>query len=465
MSMFRMTILLAVALSATACSMAPTYVRPASPLPLVYAQHPAGGGENASTLGWHEVMPDPRLRSLVDLALLNNRDLKLAVLNAEAVHSQFRVERSARLPSLGATGQLQRSGGSGQQSLQPGVPSGLDQKSATLDLAAYEVDLFGRVRSLSDAAWERYLASEEGTRAARITLVSGVAQAYVEQRVAAEQLELSRRTLSDWQESLRITRALHGADQVGGIDLAQAEGQVDQAEADIRARERELAQADNALTLLVGASLPADLPAPVALDARPVVASLPPGLPSDLLARRPDVAQAEHELKAANADIGAARAAFFPRITLTGSYGFGSGELSSLFKGASKTWSFTPQITQPIFQGGKLRAELRLAEIRKSSAIVSYEKALQVAFREVSDGLAGQATYGDQLGAQQRVVDSATRRAKLSGLRYEAGQDSRLELLDAQRQRYTAEQSLLDLRRAALTNTVNLYKALGGGTT
>ena len=462
MRMFRSTILLAMAFTASACSMAPGYTRPDSPLPLVYAQHPGGGGDNAATLGWHEVMPDPRLRALVDLALKNNRDLKLAVLNAEAVHSQFRVERSARLPSLAANGQLQRTGGSGQQAMQ-GVPGGIDQKAATLDLAAYEVDLFGRVRSLSDAAWERYLASEEGARSARIALVAGVAQAYVEQRVATEQLDLARRTLSDWQESLRITRALHGADQASGIDLAQAQGQVDQAEADIRAREREVSQADNALALLVGTAVPSDLPAPLALDANPVLAALPAGLPSDLLAHRPDIAQAEHDLKAANADIGAARAAFFPRITLTGSYGFGSGQLSDLFKGASKTWAFTPQISQPIFQGGKLRAELRLAEIRKSSAVVSYEKALQVAFREVSDGLAGQATYGGQLDAQGRVVDSATRRAKLSGLRYEAGQDSRLELLDAQRQRYAAQQSLLDLRRAALTNTVNLYKALGGG--
>ncbi|KAF1005936.1 MAG: Outer membrane protein OprM [Luteibacter sp.] len=462
MRTYRLTILLAMAFTATACSMAPTYTRPDSPLPLVYAQHPGGGGDNAATLGWHEVMPDPRLRALVDLALKNNRDLKLAVLNAEAVHSQFRVERSARLPSLGANSQLQRTGGAGQSSLQ-GMPGRMDQRTATLDLAAYEVDLFGRVKSLSDAAWERYLSSEEGTRSARIALVAGVAQAYVEQRVATEQLDLARRTLTDWQESLRITRALHGADQVGGIDLAQAQGQVDQAEADISAREREVAQADNALALLVGAALPTDLPAPLALDASPVLTTLPAGLPSDLLVHRPDVAQAEHDLKAANADIGAARAAFFPRITLTGSYGFGSGQLSDLFKGASKTWSFTPQISQPIFQGGKLRAELRLAEIRKSSAVVGYEKALQVAFREVSDGLAGQATYGGQLDAQRRVVDSATRRAKLSGLRYEAGQDSRLELLDAQRQRYAAEQSLLDLRRAALTNTVNLYKALGGG--
>ena len=246
------------------------------------------------------------------------------------------------------------------------------------------------------------------------------------------------------------------------MEVSQAEGQVATAQADLEARTRTRAQARNALQLLVGTAIPADLPAVPTLDELPRQA-LPAGLPSDLLTRRPDILQAEHNLRAANADIGAARAAFFPRLSLTTSLGYSSSEMGKLFDSGSRVWSFAPQLTVPIFNAGRLRSELRLAEVRTSSAVAEYERAIQTAFREVADGLAGRETYGRQIEAQQRVVASAAKRLALSNLRYRAGVDGRLELLDAQRQLYAARQALLDLRHGELASTVALYKALGGG--
>jgi NodT family efflux transporter outer membrane factor (OMF) lipoprotein len=247
------------------------------------------------------------------------------------------------------------------------------------------------------------------------------------------------------------------------LDIAQAEGQVARAEADLESRSRELARAGNTLRLLLGSELPADLPVALALDKQPVVIELPAGLPSELLINRPDIRQAEQNLVAANADIGAARAAFFPRLSLTGSMGYSSSEIRSLFDDGHSAWSFTPQLSLPLFQGGRLRAELNLTKVRTSSAVAEYERAIQIAFREVADGLAGRATYGREIAAQMRAVASAQRRAELSNLRYRAGVDGRLELLDAQRQLYAQQQGLLDLRRGEFSNAIALYKALGSG--
>ena len=290
-----------------------------------------------------------------------------------------------------------------------------------------------------------------------------MAEAYFAERLAEEQLRLTELTLADWRQSLDLARKLKLAQQSSGLDIAQAEGQVATAEADLESRQRALAQARNGLALLLGTEPPADLPPPMPLAQQPVLTQLPPGLPSDLLAHRPDIQQAEQALIAANADIGAARAAFFPRLLLTLSVGAISPSFGSLFAGAHQTWAFTPQISQPIFQGGRLRAELRLAELRRSAAVVEYEKAIQTAFREVRDGLAGSATFGRQIQAQERAVASAERRRELSTLRYRAGLDSRLELLDAQRQAYASQLGLLELRRDDIRNAIGLYKALGGG--
>ncbi len=319
------------------------------------------------------------------------------------------------------------------------------------------------MRALSDAAFARYLASEQGRDAAQIALVGAVAEAYFAQRLADEQLQLTERTLADWQQSLELARLLKRAEQSSSLDVAQAEGQVAQAEADLQARRRALAQADNALQLLVCSELPGDLPAGLPLERQSVIAPLPAGLPADLLLSRPDLRQAEQMLVAANADIGAARAAFFPQISLTASFGYASTSLGSLFDPVGQVWRFAPQISQPLFQGGRLRAELRLAEVRKSEAVTQYERAIQTAFREVADGLAGTATFDRQIEAQLRAVSAAERRLALSELRYRAGVEGRLELLDAQRQLQAVRQALLELRRAEIANRVALYKSLGGG--
>lgn len=454
-------------LLAGACSMNPKLEVPPPPVPAAFAGAEAQEPPSAAALDWQEMFSDPRLRQVIALALENNRDLRVASLNVEAARSQFRVARGARLPSIDAGGSYARqrtpadiAAGGQANAGTDGVEFG--QFSANIALTMFELDLFGRLKSQSEAAFERYLATEEGRRAARIALIGAVVDAYLAERLAEEQLALTQSTLADWQESLRISRSLHDAKQASGLDVAQAEGQVRQAEADLHARTRGLAQATNALQLLVGAPLPADLPRPVALGDQAFSTQIPAGLPSDLLTNRPDIRQAERELVAANADVGAARAAFFPRLSLTGQFGLASLALGNLFESGSQAWSVTPQIRQPIFNGGSLRGELRLAEVRKSIAVAQYEKAIQAAFREVSDGLAGRATYAQQSAAQGKAVEAAARRAELSGLRYRAGIDSRLELLDAQRSQYAARQAFLDLRSEELSSAASLYRALGG---
>ncbi|MFZ4875569.1 efflux transporter outer membrane subunit [Janthinobacterium sp. Mn2066] len=439
------------ALGLSACSLTPALLKPALPVPASYGAIAPDAGGNASDLGWRQMLLDPRLQRLVELALQNNRDLRLAALNVDAVQAQYQIQDAARYPAVGAA-----LGGTRQRGAE-------NQFTAGVAMSAFEIDLFGRLRSLSDAAFARYLATVEGQRASRLVLIAAVADADLEQRLAAEQLQLSRQTLHDWREALVLTQRLRAAQQGSSLDVAQAEGQAAQAEADVLARERALLLARNQLVLLLGGPLPGDLPPGRPLASDPVLTQLPPGVPSDLLVRRPDIVQAEYALVAANADIGAARAAFFPRLSLTAQLGLASPELGDLFRGGARNWSFSPQITQPLFQGGQLRAELQLSRIRKQAAVLQYEQAIATAFREVSDGLAGSATFAQQIAAQQKVVAAAGQRQRLSALRYGAGQDSRLELLDAQRQAYAAQQTLLDLRREQFRSAIALYKALGGG--
>lgn len=444
----------------SACSLTPTLVKPALPVPAVYDAGEIAGQGNAADLGWRQMLPDPRLQRLVELALHNNRDLRVAALNVDAVRAQYQIQDSARYPAIGAV-----AGGTRQrtQAATGAAAAVQNQFTAGVAMSAFEIDLFGRLRSLSDAAFARYLATEQGRRAVQLTLTAAVADAYLDERLAIKQLQLTQATLQDWRQALSITQRLHAAQQGSGLDVAQAEGQAATAEADLQARERARQLARNNLELLLGGPVPGDLPAGRALDAQPVLTQLPAGLPSDLLARRPDILQAEQALVAANAEIGAARAAFFPRLSLTAQLGFASPAMGDLFRGSARNWSFAPQITQPLFQGGQLRAELRLSQIRSEVAVLQYEQAIQGAFREVRDGLAGSQTYAQQIAAQQRVAASAEQRRQLSQLRYGAGQDSRLELLDAQRQLYASQQTLLDLRRDQFKSAVALYKALGGG--
>lgn len=460
-------LILPLVLALSACSLAPALVKPELPVPGTYpvnALATTDAQAHAADLGWRAMFGDPRLQRLIELALANNRDLRLAALNVEATQAQYGIQRAARLPSIDATGNATRQRTAANADVDPAVPAQTQKQfGVNVGLSAFEIDLFGRVRSLSDAAFARYLASEQGHRAAQIALVGAVADAYFAERLADEQRQLATRTLADWSQSLELARRLKEGHQNSGLDVAQAEGQVASAEADLDARTRAVEQARNALQLLVGTELPVDLPAPLPLDQQQVITQLPAGLPSDLLLRRPDILQAEQQLVAANADIGAARAAFFPRLSLTASLGFVSPAMRGLFDGDHRAWSFAPQVTLPLFQGGRLRSELRLAELRKSSAVAEYERAIQGAFREVADGLAGRETFGRQIASQARAVASAERRTELSNLRYRAGVDGRLELLDSQRQLYAARQALLDLRRSEFGNAVALYKALGGG--
>ncbi len=461
----------AITMAATlsACSLTPRLTQPELPVPPVFptafsSESDTSTQQQAAELGWQTMFGDPRLQRLIQLALDNNRDLRLATLNVTAAQAQFRIQRASQLPALDANGSFTREHTAANEAASPPLPEATqDQYGLNVGISAFELDLFGRARALSNAAFARYLATEQGRQATHIALVGAVAEAYFNERLADEQLQLAQHTLTDWQQSLDLARRLKDASQNSGIDVAQAEGQVASAEADVQARQRSLLQAGYALELLLGTPVPADFPAALPLENQSVVTQLPAGLPSELLTRRPDLLQAEQNLIAANADIGAARAAFLPRLSLTASMGYASPALSSLFDVEHRTWRFAPQITQPLFQGGRLRAELRLAELRKSTAIIEYERAIQTAFREVADGLAGRATYDPQVAAQRRVVLSAERRVELSTLRYRAGMEGRLELLDAQRQRYAAQQTLLELRRDEFSNAVRLYKALGGG--
>lgn len=449
---------LLVALPLAACSFSPELTKPAPPIATHFPmQMPVDHQPSAAGENWQHIFPDPRLQILLVTALSNNRDLRLAALNVEAVQIQYGIQRATQLPALDGTAGTTR-----QRVLTEGAGTSItSQKSLGIGISSFELDLFGRAASLSDAAFARYLASEQGQKTAQISLLASVADAYYGELLAQEQLQLAQKTWEDWQRSLELVRILHTANQSSGLDLAQAEGQVASAEADLHARKRGLELARNALQLLIGTTVPKDLPSSPRLAELPRLI-LSAGLPSDLLMRRPDILQAEHNLRAANADIGAARASFFPRLSLTATLGYASPELHDLFTDNRQLWSFAPQLTVPLFNAGKLRAELRLTEVRKSSAVAEYERAIQAAFREVADCLAGRETFGRQIAAQEHAVASASRRLELSTLRYRAGVDGRLELLDAQRQLYTAQQALLDLRKSELSNTVAFYKAIGG---
>jgi len=455
-------------LATTACSMTPKLSLPTPP---VAAAYPAPSGTEALP-EWRGMFGDPRLQSLIVLSLDANRDLRIAALNAQAARAQIRVQRAQSPPGFnvdgGYTRQRQPSSvaGAGVGLSPGGGATGFEfgQFNAQAALTSFEIDLFGRLRAMNEAAFHRWLASVEARRAVRLAVIGAVAEAYWNERLADEQLALTRSTLADWRASLEITRLRRQAGQASAADLAQAEGLVRQAQADLAQRERELAQATNALTLAVGAPMPSDLLPPIPLMEQPIRTALAAGTPSDLLTRRPDIAQAEQELRAANADIGAARAAFFPRVSLTAAFGFASLALDSLFQGANRSWSYSPAISLPIFRGGELRGNLDLAKVRTSTAVATYEKAIQTGFREVADGLAAQQTYGKQMTEQRAVVTQAERRAELTDLAYRAGQTSRLELLDAQRATYAARQTALTVRREQLTAAAALYRALGGDT-
>jgi len=447
------TILVA-ALVSSGCTMIPKYERPATPVSGNYPSANATNETHAAEIAWQDFIAEERLRKLVELALANNRDLRVAVLNVEQSRAQYRIARSSSFPEIDGGGGYTRSGNFHVLS---------DQWSASIGTTAYEVDLFGRVRSLNRQALEKFFATDEARRSAQISLVAEVATQYFALREVEEQLELARRTLTTVQDSYALNKASFDAGAINELDLRTAEGQVQTAQINVLTYERQRAQAENALVLLVGQSLPADLPAARAFGDTNVLAAVTPGLPSELVQRRADILQAEHTLKAANANIGAARAAFFPRITFTSSIGTTSSQLSDLFGAGTGVWSFSPQITVPIFTGGQNRADLDSAKISTRVEVANYEKAIQTAFREVADALVATGSYEQQVGAQAKLAETQQQRFDLASLRYREGEDSYLNVLSAQQDLYNAQQSLLQVQYNRLASQIGLYKALGGG--
>ncbi|RMH84093.1 AdeC/AdeK/OprM family multidrug efflux complex outer membrane factor [Pseudomonas sp. AOB-7] len=449
------------------CSLIPDYQRPDAPLAADWPQGEAYGsaaaeGERAAAdLQWREFFRDPALQQLVQLALENNRDLRVAALNVEAYRALYRIQRSELLPSLSADGSGTRQRLPADLS-QNGAAGTGGQYSATLGVNAWELDFFGRIRSLNEQALEQYLATEQAARSTQISLVASVASAYLQWQADLALLQLTRDTLATYEDSYRLTQRSFDVGVADALALSQARSAVDSARVSLAQYQRLVAQDRNALTQLLGTGLPDDLPQGLALDAE-LLESVPAGLPSDLLQRRPDLLQTEHQLKAANANIGAARAAFFPSVSLTANAGTASSQLSGLFDGGSGTWLFQPSISLPIFNAGRLRANLDYAELQNDIQVAQYEKAIQVAFQEVADRLAARTTYREQLAAQRALLDTTETYYQLAERRYRTGVDSYLTLLDAQRQLFSVRQQLIGDRLAQLASEVELYKALGGG--
>ncbi|MPW23645.1 efflux transporter outer membrane subunit [Paraburkholderia sp. CNPSo 3157] len=460
-------------LMAAGCTMTPAYQRPTAPTSNlyptggVYATRPdhSSGDRSAKEraavdIGWREFFADPRLQKLVEIALSNNRDLRVAVLNVDADRERYRITRAASFPVIDAS-------------------AGANVRHAPKDLAVFgqtvsrdytvglntswEIDFWGRIRSLSGAALAQYLATAQARKSVHIALVAQVADEYLTLLAYDDLLTVTKNTLSTAQASYELTKLQFDTGVGSELNLREAQSVVDHARANLQAQARARAQAENALVLLIGEPLPDDLPLGLSLDAQDLLADVPAGLPSDLLSRRPDIMAAEEQLIAANANIGAARAAFFPRISLTGAFGTASPTLEDLFKAGSAAWSFAPQVALPIFEGGANIANLDRANVLKEIQIANYEKTVQSAFREVTDGLAARGTYDNEIATLRRNQDAQRRRFDLAYARYRNGANSYLSVLAAQNDLYSSEQQLVVTRLARWTSIVDLYHALGGG--
>jgi multidrug efflux system outer membrane protein len=445
---------LAGALLLSGCAMIPKYKRPVAPVAGQYPGVTATNASAAATLPWTNYFADEQLKQLIELALTNNNDFQVAVLNVEQSQAQYRITWSASLPTVNANGSYQKAHANGVTA---------DQWSASLGSTAYEVDLFGRVRSLNRQALEQYFATVEGKRSAQVSLVAEVATEYFTLRQTEEQIVLAKQTLQTVQDSYALNQATFDAGASSELDLRTAEGQVQTAKINLLSYERDRAQAENYLVLLIGQPMPTNLPPARSFNDTNLLADIPAGLPSELLQQRPDILEAEHTLKAANANIGAARAAFFPTITMTASVGSTSAEFEKLFGGGTGVWSFSPQITLPIFTGGQNMASLDSAKVSKRIDVQNYMKAIETAFREVADALVASRSYTEQIGEESLLVTAQQRRFELANLRYRQGDDTYLNVLSAQQDLYSAQQDLLQDRFRQLTSQISLYKALGGG--
>jgi len=443
------------------CTFIPVYHRPSLPVPSQFpyaSSQTSAGGASAYDIGWQEFFKDPRLQKLIELALNNNRDYRVALLNVEQIRDQYRIVRYAFLPSFGIDGS-----GTRQRSL---ATSGKYATSRTYQASvntAYEVDLFGHIRSLKAQVLEQYLATEEASRAAQISLVAEVAVQYLTERALDEQLALLQQTLKSVESYYDLIDKSYQFGNSSALDIYQVQTQVQSIKVSIANYERQRAQAQDALVLLIGQPIPPDLSAPIPLESEDLIEDLPVGLSSDLIERRPDILEAEHQLKAANANIGAVRASFFPSITLTASDGTASVQLAKLFTKGTQVWSFSPQISLPLFNQNTNLANLDAAQVSKRIEIAQYEKAIQVAFSEVSDGIVARDTFNEQIKAQRDLVGAQQKRYDLAGARYHNGIDSYLTVLLAQQDLYSAQENFIQVTLDRLTNLISLYKSLGGG--
>jgi multidrug efflux system outer membrane protein len=455
-------------LVAGCATMSPNYTQPAAPVPAAWPSGPAyqetvkPAPKPVAEIPWRQFFVDPQLQKLIDLALKNNLDLRIAALNIERFQALYQIRRADLMPQIDASAAASTQRVPADLS-GTGKAMTVDQYSIGLGVSSYELDLFGRVRSLKDQALEQYLSTEQAQASVQISLVAQVAVGYLALAADRERLQLAKETLANQQDSFKLTKSRFDAGVANALDLNQARTSVDSARVDIARFTTLVAQDENALNLVVGSKVPADLLPQTLSETLSSLKDIAPGLPSDVLLSRPDIIQAEGDLKGANANIGAARAAFFPRITLVSSIGFGSDELAGLFKAGSFAWSFAPRISLPIFDGGSNKANLTVAEVDRKIAVARYEQAIQTAFREVADSLAQRGTIDEQLAAQQSLKDATSESYFLSQARYEKGVSSYLSVLDSQRSLYSAQQNLIGVRLARLANMVTLYKVLGGG--
>lgn len=455
-------ITLLLALTLGGCSMAPTYERPEAPVAKSWSGPAAQPGTAASHLDWQTFIVDSELRELVNVALDNNRSLRQTLLDIEQARAQYRIQRADRVPGLNAAanGNRQRLPADLSNSGSSAVSSSYQ---VGLALPEYELDLFGRVKSLTDAALEQYLSTEEAGRSARLALIAEVSQAYLTYDGAQRRLQLTEQTLASREDSLSLIGQRRTAGAATALDYQEALGLVEQSRAELESNARQKQQALNALVLLLGTSDAARRIPQVPQDKPMLIQDIAPGTPSELIERRPDILAAEHVLKARNADIGAARAAFFPRISLTGSFGTSSAEMSGLFDGGSRSWSFVPTLSLPIFDAGRNSANLDLAKVRKDSAVAAYEGTIQTAFREVADALAATDTLRREEAARRALANTTNETLKLAKARYEGGVDSHLRYLDAQRSNFVNESAYIETSTQRQIALVDLFRALGGG--
>ncbi|WP_342119470.1 efflux transporter outer membrane subunit [Pseudoduganella sp. OTU4001] len=452
---------LAAAALLAGCSLAPVYQRPAAPVAAAWPQgeayKPAASAADAkpaSEIAWRDFIGDQQLRGVVDLALANNRDLRVSALNIEKARAQYGIDSAAQLPKVNAQ--------VGQNAAR--APGGdiSRQYSGGLALPAYELDLFGKLRNMSEAGLQAWLGTEQAQRAQRLSLVAEVATTWLGLAADKERLRLAQDTLKSQQTTFDLSKRRFEAGATSGLDMYEAQTSVEAARSDMAFYTAQVAAGENALALLVGTQVPASLLPQALPTAVTTLAELPEGVPSSVLLQRPDVLEAEHALKAANANIGVARAAFFPSITLTGTAGSASGALGDLFKAGSGAWSFLPQLTVPLFDAGANNARLDIAKADNGIAVARYEKSIQSAFREVSDALAQRGTLDERVAAQAALAEAASRSYRIHEARYQKGAESYLNALVSQRALYAAQQGLISVRLAKAANQVALYKVLGG---